>query len=652
MNSAAYQSLQHNPFAQLPHAIASSQIEMFEDLPIEILQLVAGHLPTASAIVNLSLTNKKLHERLSMDDYAIFRQFVLNKFPSISCPPFWKEAASVLTSRSRAWDRRGFIASACQPPRDDQYWPTRVEARQKFGFVPVIDSYETWETGVDRREVLAWGAAGRLRLRITENGTTSWRAWRTRDDHLPQNDILDVRLLKPQQRQAESNDQIIVRRANREVVKVEYGVEGGDTLPEAMYPSDQFLQRTVYVTGSDFIDCVDTSSAVNPMLAVCNTKTIQLFPVHSEEKITQPSNIYQLAQNFQFKSRKRCAKFLSDEKLALGIQFLEGQTQSPIDVYHVTPHGLVEEMSTPAHSLRISGSQLGRHCANAIAPLDTTASVSGRPGQVFLSGWSDGIARLHDLRTPLACEGEYTDGVDDGQILSLLPIGHERFLAGSHHNACLKTFDLRMSGSRAYCYLDAVKPHSHLSAFKNIADPAPSDSHPSENASSTYRPDKEINIFLSLHVPRVRRIWQPLPRRPDARLPRYRGSVYSLSAPSAFSPTVFVGIENDVIQVDFKSTDDVTGPRSRFFDHDIYPRDPEDVLNLSCYERPRPGYESTDPVLLRKQVDWIDKRNVHTAPIQANNRRAGKAEPGWDERWRLATYDRQGAQGPSWRLSS
>lgn len=204
---------------------------MLENLPIEILQQVAGHLPTASAIVNLSLTSKKLHERLAVDDYAIFRQFVQNRFPSISSPPLWKEAALILTSRSRAWDRKAFIASACQPPRDDQFWPTRVEPRQRFGFVPVIDSYEIWDIGTARREVLAWGAAGRLRLRITENGTTSWRTWRMPDDHLPQNDILEMRLLKPHQRQMESNEQMIIRRATKEIVKVESGIE-----EEIFYP--------------------------------------------------------------------------------------------------------------------------------------------------------------------------------------------------------------------------------------------------------------------------------------------------------------------------------------------------------------------------------------------------------------------------------
>lgn len=593
---------------------------MLEDLPTEILQQVAGHLPTASAIVNLSLTNKKLHEKLPLDDYAIFRQFVKNRFPSISCPPFWKDAACVLTSRSRAWDRKAFIAVACQPPRDDQFWPGRVEARQRFGFVPVIDSYETWNTGTSRRDVLAWGAAGRLRLRITENGTTSWRTWRMPHDHLPHYDILDVRLLKPHQRRRESNEHIVIRRASREIVRVEVGVEGGDVLRESRY-----------ATSEDFVDCMDISNAIEPILAVCNTKTIKLFPVNSNEEMTQPCNTYQLAQKFDYKHRKRCAKFLSNERLALGVQFLEGRMQSPIDVYHVTPHGLVQEISTAAHTLHIAeDGPSGRQCANAIAPLDAVASLAGRPGEVFLSGWSNGIARLHDLRTPLACVGEYSDAVDDGQILSLLPIGHERFLAGSHHNACLKTFDLRMPGARAYSYLDAVTPRGQTPASA----------------------EKDINIFLSLYVPPARRLWQPLPRHPDSRLPRYRGAVYSLSAPSACSPTVFAGIEYDVIQLDFKATDDVTGPRRRFFDSGRTTVIPEEVLNLSCYERPRHGYESTDPVLLRKQVDWIGKKNVQTTPFQANNRRHGRAEVGWDERWRLATHDAHSASGPGWRATS
>ncbi len=628
---------------------------MLEDLPIEILQQITGQLPTASAIVNLSLTNRKLHETLAVDDYAIFRQFVQNRFPSVITPPYWKDAARILTSRSRAWERRAFVARECKPPRDDHFWPERIEPKQKFGFVSVIDSYETWTTGTERRGVLAIGAAGRLRLRINEEGNTTWRTWRMPGDHLASEDILDVRLLKPHQRREGSDEQVIVRRANKEIELVESGT-GVIEIPGARHPSDSFAHKTRFATDPNYLDCMDISDAIDPLLAVCNTKTIQLFPVKSEETTTQASNILQLEQDFGYKHRKRCARFLSKERLAVSIQRLEGRDSSPIDVYEVTSHGLVRETVSATHSVRgAEGSRAGRQCANTIAPLDATASLVGRPGEVFLSGWTDGNVRLHDLRAPLVPTAEYMDGVDDGQILSLLPIGHERFLAGSHHNACLKTFDLRMPGAHAYSYLNATPAE------------APKLSKPTRSFHSNdprqwtkvkgHEHDREINIFLSVHVPLARRLWQPLPRRPDSRLPRYRGSIYSLSAPSPSSPTVFAGIENYVIQLDFTSIDDVTTRRSKSFDFGlgISHEAPEDVLNLSCYERPRPGHESTDPILLRKQVDWPQIEQTGKAKRNgwnyhhASNSRDGKAEAGWDDRWRLASYDRQSASGPGWR---
>lgn len=622
---------------------------MLEDLPVEVLQQITGHLPTASAIVNLSLANKKLHQSIAVEDDGIFRQFVQNRFPSIVTPPFWKDVARTLTSRSRAWDRRAFVARECRAPRDDHWWPARVEPKQKFGFVSVIDSYESWTNGTNGRSVLAIGAAGRLRVRICDEGTTSWRTWRMPDDHLPSNDILDVRLLKPHQRQAGPDEQLVIRRANGEVVFVQSGAGPVETVPGTRYPTDPFLQMTRFATTPNDVDCVDVNQADDPILAVCSTRSIQLFPVGRMNAITQPCNDFQLDQRYSYKHRSRCAKFLSHEILAVSVQGLEGRHSSPIDVYHVTSHGLLLETLGAAQSIYAAdGSNSVRHCANAIAPLDATAGLAGRPGEVFLSGWTDGVVRLHDMRTPLVPTAEYFDGVDDGQILSLLPIGHEKFLAGSHHNAILRTFDLRMPGARSYSYLDATA----------LPDPMPNKHTRSvvldgqAKMPSISRCEREINIFLSLHIPSTRRLWQPLPRRADSRLPRYRGSIYSLSAPSPSSPSVFAGIENYVIQLDFLSTDDATGSRSRFFDFGLGVKDeaPDDILNLSCYERPRLGHESTDAILLRKQVEWPGtSRRKRQTPHRASNGTESNAEPGWDERWRLATYDRRITNGAGWR---
>src|SRR5690348_5125058 len=91
---------------------------MLAQLPSEIIYHIATFLPTASCLVNLSLTCRHLHAVVSQDDYRIFRAFVQSRFPSIDTPPFWKDAAPALTSRSRAFDRKAVIGRFVLPPRN------------------------------------------------------------------------------------------------------------------------------------------------------------------------------------------------------------------------------------------------------------------------------------------------------------------------------------------------------------------------------------------------------------------------------------------------------------------------------------------------------------------------------------------------------
>lgn len=598
---------------------------MLDTLPIEILDIIIGHLPTASSVINLSLGNRKLHEQISSDKYALLKSFVQNRFPSIQTPPFWRDAAVALTARSRAWDRRAFVARECRLPGDDIFPGTRVPAGLKTGFVPAIDSYETW-TGnawAEKKEVLAWGAAGRLRLRTIRHGTVSWSTYRTPFDHSPQNDIMDVRLLRPHQNRDPHGETVVLRRANNTVIKVA-------SKPKA----DAFEQMSTFDLDPNSlpIDSIDISGAADPLLAVCNSREVKLYHVESKKPRTKACDVLQLEQHHEYKSRMRCAKFLSPQRLALGAQFLEGRLRAPIEIYLVSPSGL---RRTPTHLKdETIGNIIGRHCANAIAPLDAISTFAGRPGDVFLSGWTDGVTRLFDLRMHRGPSMEYHDTVDDGQILSLLPIGHEKFLAGSHHNACLKTFDLRMAGGRAYSYSNRTLPATGGRPVRQSI----------SRSREFYRTHRDINIFLALSVPRARRLWEPLPYRPDPSMPRYRGSVYSLSSPSSSSSTVYAGIESHVIQLDFVSTDDARNNRVNYLGLGL-PNEPKSVrpvLNLSCYERPQPGYEIFDALLLRKQVEghnYWDPSGKNQENISDLDK---TSEEGWDERWRLSTYNRTG----------
>ena len=595
---------------------------MLDQLPTEIVHHIASHLPTASSIIKLSLTNRKLHAQISGDDYTTFRLFVQRYFPTIRTPSYWKEAACILTTRSRAWDRRAFFAKALDPPADqlDPLYHGR-ERRPSIGYTPVIDSYETWygSRWADKHEVLAWGAAGRLMMRVNEPDSTIWHAHKACNDHLPQNDILDVRLVRPNQRKVQMGEEVIIRRANNEITKLKLN-------PERNCVQDQML----FDTRGLAVDCMDVSLSSRPLVAACNRQFIHFFDGNAGGQLAQPIYTLITQQNPVCKHRKRCAKFLDSERFAVGVQYLERQNIAPINIYRITPDG---SATSPEQCLPCSSgdtSSRNRINANAIIPLDDVSTLRVCAGELFLSGWSDGIIRLYDLRAPIRSSIDFQDGVDDGQIVSLLSIGHERFLAGSLESACLKTFDLRMPGAKVYSYLDARSLPSAVSGpgYGTSPKDAP---HIQQYEPANESKRRQINIFLAVRIQRPMKLWQPLPKQQLTHLPRYRGAVYSLSAPSPASPTVYAGIENHVLQLDFVSTDDIKKGRQGLsaFGLDVGKESKEQMLNLSCYERPRSGHESTDTLLLRNQVS-CDKARLGD----------GLAEDGWDERWPMPIRDR------------
>ncbi|KAK6382925.1 hypothetical protein LTS17_003595 [Exophiala oligosperma] len=577
---------------------------MIDDLPVEVLQHIVSYLPTASSIISLSLTNRKLHKIVSRDDYICFRDFVKKSFPSIETPPLWREAARVLTSRSRAWDRRAFVARECCPPVDPGDLG-EIRSWQPASYRPVIDCYETWNgpTWSERKEVLAWGAAGRLRMRIIENGEVSWRSFTGPYDHFPTLDIIDVKLLRPAQTEKYSGCETAI-----------FGRINSDVGPYGCHR-------------------MDVNNDPTPLLATCNNDGISLFPVFPADKTTwdvYPTDKVPLQTKTDISNRIICAKFLSDLAFALCFQYLEGKERAPIDVYDISSTGLTKQPFTQFWSDPSEGASNDRHSSNVVVPLDVVEGISNQPGQLFLSGWSDGIVNLHDARTPDRPVSKYVDVVDDGQILSLLPIGYERFLAGSSQNGCLKTYDLRMPGMRPYSYLEGAAQLSQSQETREDLDPKPS-------LSSSFKTRRDINIFLSPSIEYGERLWQPIRSRHRVRrTERYRGCVYSLASPSPSSPTVYAGIKNHTLQLDFVSTDDIRSGVDGWVDPSLGLNDrSKDIFSFSCYERPREGHESTDPILLRKQQGLFGERRESQIGKKESEVATGVSEPGWDERWRL-----------------
>lgn len=359
---------------------------MIDKLPPEIILQILGHLPTVSSILNLCAVNRKLHEVLNNGRSAIFHTFVHRAFPSIRAHPPWQDAALSLTSRSRAWDRKALIARECVPPRDDGEAP-RNNRWQHFTYVPVIDSYRSSDPlhGNSGKEVLAWGAAGRLRMRTTRGKDVKWSSFKVLDDTIAYTDILDLRLLRPHQNRNKHGESIMIRRANGEIA-----------LLNAMPEKDSFVVASTYVTKRDFsVECMSISDAEEPMMVVCSSKSIQLSPVHIVEQQARIDKIVPLTETSTVKQRKRCSQFLTDTSIAIATQHLEGLDQAPIEVFDVSPTGLtstplvrLQDFSTTASTLR------GRKSANVLAKVDERNSSNS--GNLLLSGWSVMLSRIRD----------------------------------------------------------------------------------------------------------------------------------------------------------------------------------------------------------------------------------------------------------------
>ena len=583
---------------------------MLHELPIECLQQIIGHLPSATAIINLALTNRRLHEKISADNYGVFQHFVQRSFPSIKTSVGWRDAAIGLTSRSRAWHRRGVIARECYPPNYEAIHRPENRGTQKLGYVPVIDSYEvahgsSFET---RKEVVAWAAGGKLNVRSTTLDSVAWQTLRFPHDHVPVNDILDLRLLRPHQCDNVQGERMIFRRATGEVSAI-----------KTQHESNKYEYTANFSMNSEQSLCMEVSPARDPILALCDPHSIRLYPVHDAYGRVEAAEVFHLEKVQDVAVRQRCARFLTDSKIALAPQYLQGKQPAPIKLYDINETRAPNTDLPPIASLLPEDvSNNSRHGVNVLAPLD---KVCGNAGQLFLSGWSDGVVRLHDTRTRRGSEMSYANKVDDGQILSLLPIGHQSFLAGSHQNGCLKTFDMRMPAEKAYSYLNARRK-SHTSGLAGKKD------------SGVNQYQRDANFFLAWPVPHRQNGWKPLlSHKHSHRLDRYRSSVYSLSAPSPSSPTIYAGIEDHVIQLDLVASDDVQ--RGIAVDPLLHlnSKDPEGVLNLSCYMRPRDGFESTDPVLLNNQHSFRYFNEGWRDDTATTNR--------WDERWSLPTQARR-----------
>ena len=495
-----------------------------------------------------------------------------------------------------------------------------------MGFQAVIDCYEdvSSHSWTSRKEILAWGAGAGLVMRVRNMGDEVEQSWQSDneedrfwkyDQYHHRNrwikyheerhkdgrdDIISINLLRPNQGSPESMERVILGRYSGELERIEFSPQNGS-----------YQAGTRFDTDGRLVLYTDVSKNPEPLLAASlSDGTVSLYSACSQSsETTALANTLVISASKDI--RAWSTRFLRPDLLAVGL----GPSMTPIQIHTVTPTGVNPSPLRTFTTTFSDGSLNQDTSVYPIVPLSTSSQAGGAEGDLFLSGWFDGAIRLHDLRSPAPYIAIYNDPIDTfSAIYSLLPLGRERFVAGGARHTTMKVFDFRLPGGKAYYAVD-VEPCSSSSTGQPPT-PAP------KGVCCTYHYEnkhnrRDYNVFLDQQ--------QRLPSRTHYQFSRSGESpIYSLAASSAYSPCIYAGVEDNVIQIDIMSM------------MEKYP-DPIYKYGAQC----RAGNRSDrmakyDPRGLVLNLALIEQTNGagmmlrSQAPIGARNT---QTIPGWDERW-------------------
>ena len=603
------------------------------DLPAEVLNHIVAHFEIARTLAHLSQTCKRLHGYTKEDG---FRVFVRHRFPSIHTPMAWEDAAKGLTALSRAWDRKGLLARRLEPEMDYIDLPLERPGRcivkrreQTMGFQAVIDCYEDVSSSswTSRKEVLVWGAGAELIMRVRKTGDEVEQSWQLGNDddrfwkydqyhhrnrwityheerHKDgRDDIISLNLLRPDHLSLESIERVILGRFSGELERVEFSPQNGS-----------YQVGTRFETDNRLVLYTDVNKTPEPLLAASlSDGTVSLYSACSQSSRTNAlANTPVISASKHI--RAWSTRFLRHDLLAVGL----GPSMTPIQVHTVTPTGVSPSPLRTFTTTFSDGSLNQDTSVYPIVPLSTSSQAGGAEGDLFLSGWFDGAIRLHDLRSPAPYTAIYSDPIDTfSAIYSLLPLGRERFVAGSARHSTIKVFDFRMPGGKAYYAVDA-DPCSYAST-RQPPTPAP------KGVCCTYHYENkynrcDFNVFLDQQ--------ERLPLH--TRYQRSRSSespVYSLAASSAYSPFIYAGVEDNVIQIDIMSMMEK---------HPVMDKHQDPIYKYGARSGagiPRTEWLNMGPVLnlaLIEQTNGAGMMLRSQLRIQARNT---QIIPGWDVRW-------------------
>ncbi|KAK3111852.1 hypothetical protein LTR53_012484 [Teratosphaeriaceae sp. CCFEE 6253] len=597
------------------------------DLPPELLDHITTYLPIAQSISRIGQASESLQTFVERDAWQTFN---FTRFPYLhpANTPSHTDTARSLTTLSKSWDRRAFIARYVEPSGEIYAYPggRKVERRkwpksQTIGFSPQLDVYETvgqrWQ---DSEETLAFSAGAEVcvRKKSRRDGRESvrWTTYRPLSAYEGRDDITTLHLLREDdQGYGDGRPQRLVSGTANGDLKILSlpGHEGGEV------STTYFATQGLPVRSSSLQQCAGQKL----LAASLGDARVSIYEVDpSQTKIASSSSLEIRPPQAPSGARARhqriwSTRFLSPQRLAVGI----GPSEQPIQIYNLASSGIGQEPVRKfglqnddftlshldvAHLLpSASPNPPGKKPSSSIYPIvplsASSSSTGSSEGTVFLSGAYDGTIRLHDLRSHRDVEQSYTDPTDDSAIYSLLPRGHESIVAGTSRHSLLKVFDLRL-GAKCYEYLDAAGSASRG------AEPT--------------KQKRDWNLFLKPHN-------APSTSTTPGRRESYyssssrESSVYSLAAAAAASPYLYAGVEGAVVELAFTGvTDRHPDPRFRSM------RAKEDVLDLAMYDQTAGG------VKLYTQRSVSETWRLGGNPVR-HTLEFPRVDAGLDERWRV-----------------
>ncbi|KAF2178295.1 hypothetical protein K469DRAFT_742127 [Zopfia rhizophila CBS 207.26] len=554
---------------------------MLSNLPNEILSLVSGYLDTPCDVRNLALTSRRLNEFTKLDGW---KAYLHGRFGILTFSDA-QESAHGLTTLYRNWDRKAFVARYLAPSENATDLTTWKRTRwrgpqgQTMGYQPHIDSYEeTHSNWSSRREVLAWSAGTQLVMRIKETGPKAREQWEEfQEIKLHPEEIKDPEknersmgfvgrfdcyknlqswYIHQLPHSVEGRDDITALKLLRPNQKEEgfesyaFGTASGRLQVRSINPIQQSRKGQDYETGGRSINSLSLSSSSSPhLVATLANSMVALYPVlpnhplNTIEPLCEVSPIVPGAHGGRIWS----CSFISNNCVAVGL----GPSYEPIQIYDVTPAGFSERPTRKfcldskfwlgQRDGEIMATQNRNTSIYPIIPLPTGARGGTGDSRVFLSGGYDGIVRLHDMRSPKGFETLFWDPTNDSSIYSLATQGLERVVAGTSMHSMLKVFDLRVPGSHHYHSIPLPASAS-----------GPKAQPPKTKVKGTRTPAKSFvssgwNLFLyPRNIHGQNRVRTHRNRSEDS-------PIYSISIPSATSPSLYAGVEGAVVGLDFVS---------------------------------------------------------------------------------------------------